>query len=78
MKQLIGTVISTKMQKTVVVQVTRQWKHPLYQKTVKRSKNVACQVNKLKLQEGDEVLIQETRPVSKTVHFKVIKKVEKK
>ena len=77
MKQLTGTVISTKMQNTVVVKVTRQWEHPLYKKTVKRSKNVPCHVDKLKLEEGDEVVIKETRPFSKTVHFEVVQKVKK-
>ncbi len=77
MKQLTGIVVSTKMEKTVVVKVTRQWEHPLYKKTVKRSKNVACRIEKLKVEEGDEVVIEESRPLSKTVHYKVVRKIEK-
>ena len=76
MKQLTGIVTSTKMNDTVIVEITRQWEHPLYKKTVKRSKNVSCHAKGMKLKEGDQVVIQETKPVSKTVHFKVVKKNE--
>lgn len=75
MKQLTGIVTSIKMNDTVVVKVTRQWEHPLYKKTVKRSKNFSTHAKGMGLKEGDEVTIQETRPISKTVNFKVVKKV---
>ena len=77
MKQLIGTVISSKMKNTVIVEVTRRWKHPLYGKIVKRTKNYPCHFEKIKLAEGDEVMIQETKPISKTKHFKVVEKLNK-
>lgn len=76
MKQFTGTIISTKMQKTAVVEVTRQWKHPLYAKIVKRTKNYPAHYENMELAEGDVVTIQETRPVSKTVRFKVVGKVK--
>ncbi len=74
-KQLTGTVNSLAQPKTARVEVGRQWKHPLYKKRVKRTKNYACHYEKLELEVGDEVLIEECRPVSKTKAFRVIKKV---
>jgi len=72
-----GTVISLKMEKTVTVMVTRQWQHPLYIKSVKRSKKYACHLpEKLNLKVGDLVEIQETKPISKTKRFVVTKKIK--
>lgn len=76
MKQFIGTVISNKMKNTVIVEVTRRWKHPIYGKIVKRTKNFPCHVEKFELVEGDKVVIQESRPISKTKHFVVTEKVQ--
>jgi small subunit ribosomal protein S17 len=76
MKTLQGIVTSTKQEQTVVVRVTRRWQHPLYKKYVKRSKKYACHCVDLELVEGDSVLIEETRPMSKTKHFRVVSKVE--
>lgn len=70
-----GTVVSLKMPQTATVSVTRQWQHPLYKKSVTRSKKYACQYDKLELREGDAVVIQESRPLSKTKHFVVTEKV---
>lgn len=74
-KQLVGTVTSLAQAKTARVEVERQWKHPLYKKRVTRNKNYACHYEDLELELGDEVLIEECRPVSKTKKFRVIKKV---
>lgn len=71
MKSLTGTVISAKMEKTVVVRVDRRWRHPLYQKTVKRSKKYLVH-HEGTVKEGDEVTIIETRPMSKMKHWKVL------
>lgn len=76
MKQFIGTVVSTKMEKTVVVEVTRNWKHPLYKKVVKRTKRFPVHVEGMEVKVQDKVVIQETRPISKTVHFKVVEKLQ--
>lgn len=73
-KILKGTVISTKMQGTVVVEVERVYRHPLYKKTVKKHKKYKAQNKDLSIAEGDVVTIQETRPISKETHFKVIAK----
>ena len=74
-KTFTGVVVSTKMDKTIVVSVDTYRKHRLYGKRVKSStKFHAHDENKAKL--GDVVTIMETRPLSKTKHF-VLVKVEK-
>jgi small subunit ribosomal protein S17 len=79
MKKLQGKVVSLKMQRTAVVNVTRLWAHPLYQKSVKRSKKYSCDFDPsvLSLEIGDEVEMVETRPLSKTKRFKVTSKIGK-
>jgi small subunit ribosomal protein S17 len=76
MKALLGTVISTKMQQTVVVSVERRWRHPLYKKIIKRNKKYLAH-DALGVKTGDKVYIKETKPISKNKRFKVIKKLEK-
>ncbi len=76
MKTLKGVVTSAARDKTVTVKVLRLWQHPLYKKYINRSKKYACHVEDLNLAVGDKVVIQECRPLSKTKHFKVIKKIE--
>ncbi len=76
-KQLQGKITSLPAEKTVKVEIERQWQHPLYKKSVKRSKNYMCHYQEIELKLGDEVVIEECRPVSKTKRFRVIKKVEK-
>lgn len=77
MKTIQGIITSLKTPQTARVKVVRNWQHPLYKKYVKRSKNFACHYDNIELHEGDEVLIEETRPISKTKHFRVVSKVEK-
>jgi len=76
-KTLIGKVISTKMQKTVVVKVERKFRHPLYEKVITRHKKYKAHNEDLKLKEGDVVKIVETRPISKDKHFRVLEKLSK-
>lgn len=78
MKTLQGIVLSVRDGKTARVSVASQWQHPVYLKSVKRSKNYACHLEGLTVATGDYVTIQECRPVSKTKRFKVVSKVEKK
>lgn len=66
-----GTVVSNKMQKTVVVKVDRTMRHPLYGKVVTRSKKYYAH-NDEPLQIGDEVEIMETRPLSKLKRWRVV------
>jgi small subunit ribosomal protein S17 len=74
-KTLIGEVVSTKMQKTVVVKVERKFRHPLYEKVIVRHKKYKAHNEDLKLKEGDTVKIIETRPLSKDKHFRVLEKL---
>jgi small subunit ribosomal protein S17 len=74
-KTLIGKVVSTKMQKTVVVKVERKFRHPLYEKVITRHKKYKAHNEDFKLKEGDMVKIIETRPISKDKHFKVAEKL---
>jgi small subunit ribosomal protein S17 len=76
-KILTGTVVSTKMQKTVVVKVERKFRHPLYEKVITRHKKYKAHNEDFDLKEGDVVKIIETRPISKDKHFKVIEKLSK-
>src|SRR6516225_11593824 len=64
-KTLIGKVVSTKMAKTIVVEVRRQKAHPFYKRVVKRSKKFYAHDEKGTAHLGDVVKIEETRPLSK-------------
>jgi small subunit ribosomal protein S17 len=71
-KVLSGVVVSDKMDKTVVVLVTRYVKHQKYQKYMKRSKRFKAHDAENKHKVGDKVEIRETKPVSKDKSFAVI------
>ena len=76
-KELIGTVVSDKADKTITVKVETYKKHPLYGKRVKYSKKYAAHDVKNLAQQGDTVRIVETRPISKTKHFRLVEIIEK-
>jgi small subunit ribosomal protein S17 len=76
-RQLVGTVISDKMDKTVTVQVERLVQHDLYKKFVRRRNKFAAHDEKNACNEGDEVLITESRPLSKAKKWRVSKIVKK-
>ena len=67
-----GTVVSNKMDKTVVVAVTRLFQHPVYKKTVKRVTKFKAHDEQNKCQIGDTVKIIETKPLSKEKRWLVI------
>jgi len=71
---LKGVVVSDKMDKTIVVSVSRFIKHPLYGKFYKVSKKYKAHDEDNKYKVGDKVEIVETKPISKDKHFKVILK----
>ncbi len=75
---LQGEVVSTKMDKTIVVNVERRFAHPLYKKIVKSNKKYHAHDEKNEAQVGDKVFIQECKPISKTKSFEVIKKPSNK
>lgn len=74
---MTGEVTALKREKTATVTVSTLWQHPLYQKSVKRSKKYACHYEGIELELGDKVEIQESRPISKTKRFVIVKKVGK-
>ena len=71
---LNGVVVSDKMEKTVVVSVSRFIKHPLYGKYYKVSKKYKTHDEENKYKVGDNVKIVETKPISKDKHFEVVYK----
>ena len=74
-RKLKGEVVSDKMQKTVVVAVTRLKPHPKYKKYHKVTKRYKAHDEKREYKAGDEVIIQETRPMSKDKNWRIIGKV---
>lgn len=64
-KARVGVVVSNKMDKTVVVAVTRSYRHPLYGKTIRRTKKYMAHDEHNACQVGDRVEIVETRPLSR-------------
>ena len=70
MKKLTGLVISAKFEQGAVVMVETSWRHPLYSKLVRRSKKYLVQ-NDVKATVGDNVEIEETRPLSARKRFKI-------
>ncbi len=71
-KTMIGRVVSDKMPKTVVVEVARRTKHPLYGKTITRVKRFKAQNEEPLAKAGDTVKIVESRPLSATKRWRVV------
>lgn len=67
-----GVITSAKMTGTVSVAIHRLVFHPVYKKRYRKSKKFLCDSNGMDLYEGDKVLIEECKPLSKNKHFKVI------
>ena len=76
-KQRVGTVVSNKMDKTIVVAVIENFKHPLYKKTVSKTKTFKAHDENNQCNEGDTVLIEETRKLSKDKNWRLVEIVEK-
>jgi small subunit ribosomal protein S17 len=72
-----GTVVSDKMDKTVVVLITRRVPHPVYGKMVTRTKRVKAHDQENSAKTGDTVRIMETRPLSKDKRWRVVDIVER-
>ena len=73
----VGPVVSTKMQKTIVVQVSRRVPHPLYKRIVTKHKKFYAHDEKGEAKVGDRVRIEETRPLSKTKRWRLVEVVAK-
>jgi small subunit ribosomal protein S17 len=67
----VGTVVSSRMQKTVTVAVERKVRHPLYGKIIKKTKKFLAHDESQSAKVGDQVLIEETRPLSKLKRWRV-------
>ncbi len=74
-RHLQGTVISNKMQKTIVVNVGRIKEHPKYKKRYKVFKRYKAHAETGEYQVGDKVIIEECRPLSKEKRWRAIKKI---
>ncbi len=73
----VGTVVSDKMDKTVVVSVERKVQHPLYGKTMRRTSKFKAHDELNECGVGDRVRIMETRPISKNKRWRVMQIIEK-
>jgi len=76
-KTRLGTVVSNKMDKTVVVAIERVFAHPMYRKYISRRSKFKAHDAENACRIGDRVLIEESRPLSKTKRWVVVKVVEK-
>lgn len=72
-----GVVVSDATDKTVLVRIERQIRHPLYKKTVRRSAKLAAHDERNEAHVGDTVRLVETRPLSKTKRWRVVEIVER-
>jgi small subunit ribosomal protein S17 len=75
-KTFSGTIISVKMQKTVVVRISREVPHPLYKKLIKKDSSLNADTGKFTPKVGDRVVIEETRPISKTKNFRIMEVIK--
>lgn len=76
-RQLTGIVVSDRMQKTLVVRVTRLVRHPTYERVVRRAEKFKADEGELHARAGDEVKIEETRPLSKDKRWRLVEIVRK-
>jgi small subunit ribosomal protein S17 len=76
-RQVIGTIISNKMEKTVVVEVERLVKHSVYKKYIRRCTTFSAHDDENQCRIGDRVMITESRPLSKTKRWRVSRIIEK-
>jgi small subunit ribosomal protein S17 len=72
-----GLVISTKMEKTIVVEITRTVEHPQFKKIIKRKVKYAVHDENKEAKMGDRVRIEETRPLSKTKRWRLVQVISK-
>ena len=76
-KQQIGIVISNKMEKTIVVKIENRYSHPMYSKTLIKTKKYLAHDELEESNIGDQVLVEECRPLSKRKRWKLIKILSK-
>lgn len=76
-KTRVGTVLSNKMDKTIVVAIVDSVQHPLYKKIMKRTYKLKAHDEKNECNIGDVVKVMETRPLSKDKRWRLVKIIEK-
>ena len=76
-KEKVGIVISNKMQKSIVVKVENRYSHPIYSKTLVKTKKYLAHDELETCNIGDQVVVQECRPLSKRKRWKLIKILSK-
>ena len=76
-KEKVVIVVSNKMQKTIVVKVESRYSHPIYSKTMVKTKKYVAHDESGQCNIGDQVLVQETRPLSKRKRWKLVKVLSK-
>ena len=76
-KTQVGTVVSDKMDKTVVIAIQDHVRHPLYKKIIKRTVKLKAHDEKNECKVGDRVMVMETRPLSKDKRWRVAEIIEK-
>ena len=76
-RTLTGTVVSDKMNKSITVSIERRVKHALYGKYISRSTKLSVHDEANECNQGDTVLIEQCRPISKTKSWKLVKVVDK-
>ena len=76
-KTRVGRVVSNKMQKTIVVAIEDNVKHPLYKKVIKRTVKFKAHDENNECRIGDKVEIMETRPLSKDKNWRLVRIIEK-
>jgi small subunit ribosomal protein S17 len=76
-KTRVGVVISDKMDKSIVISIKDNIRHPLYKKIIKRTVKLKAHDEKNECGVGDKVEVMETRPISKNKHWRLVKILEK-
>ena len=76
-KERIGVVVSNKMQKSIVVEIERREKHPIYGKFIKKTSRFMAHDEKQECNIGDTVRIMETRPLSKRKRWRLVEIIER-
>lgn len=77
-RAISGVVASTKNKDTVIVEIIRMTRHPMYRKAVRRTKRFAAHVVNMDLIVGDKVIMKEIPPISKTKHFLIVSREDRK
>jgi small subunit ribosomal protein S17 len=76
-KELVGRVVSDKMDKTITVLIERQVQHPIYGKFIRRSTKVHAHDENNECRAGDMVVVEQCRPLSKTKTWRLVRVVER-